>query len=75
MIFYDDRDRKRHLALLEEVLMEVARYVGRDAGVMSHGLRRLEERLAEEKELQRRVDRLRGAMREGKKAGIAKKQA
>jgi hypothetical protein len=55
--------------------MEVARYFGRDAGVMSHGLRRLEERLAEEKELQRRVDRLRGAMREGKKAGIAKKQA
>jgi hypothetical protein len=42
---------------------------------MSHGLRLLEERLAEEKELQRRVDGLRGAMREGKKAGIAKKQA
>jgi hypothetical protein len=75
MIFYDDRDRKRHLALLEEVLMEVARYFGRDAGVMSHGLRRLEERLAEEKELQRRVDRLRGAMREGRKGRIAKKQA
>jgi hypothetical protein len=75
MIFHDDRDRKRHLALLEDVLMEVARYFGRDAGVMSHGLRRLEERLAEEKELQRRVDRLRGAMREGRKGRIAKKQA
>ena len=48
---------------------------GRDAGVMSHGLRLLEERLAEEKKLQRRVDRLRGAMREGRKGRIAKKQA
>jgi hypothetical protein len=61
--------------LLEEVLMEVARYFGRDAGVMSHGLRLLEERLAEEKKLQRRVDRLRGAMHEGRNGRIAKKQA
>ena len=75
MIFHDDRDRKRHLALLEEVLVEVARYFGRDAGVMSHGLRLLEERLAEEKKLQRRIDRLRGAMHEGRKGRVGKRQA
>ena len=75
MIFHDDRDRKRHLALLEEVLVEVARYFGRDAGVISQGLRLLEERLAEEKKLQRRVDRLRGAMHEGRKGRVAKKRA
>ena len=55
--------------------MEVARLFGRDAGVMSRGLRLLEERLAEKKELQRRVDRLRREMREGRKGRIAKKQA
>ena len=55
--------------------MEVARLFGRDAGVMSRGLRLLEERLAEEKELQRRVDRLRREMREGRKGRIAKKDS
>jgi REP element-mobilizing transposase RayT len=56
-------------------LMEVARFFGRDAGVMSRGLRLLAERLAEEKELQRRVDRLRRVMREGRTGRIAKRQA
>ena len=55
--------------------MEVARFFGRDAGVMSRGLRLLEERLAEERELRTRVDRLRRVMREGRKGRIAKTQA
>jgi hypothetical protein len=55
--------------------MEVARFFGRDAGVMSRGLRLLAERLAEEKELQRRIDRLRRVMREGRTGRIAKRQA
>ena len=36
-------------------MMEVARLFGRDAGVMSRGLRLLAERLAEEKELRREL--------------------
>ena len=55
--------------------MEIGRFFGRDAGVMSRGLRLLEERLAEEKELQRRVTRLRRVMREGRKGRIANKQS
>jgi hypothetical protein len=46
---------------------------GRDAGVMSRGLKLLEERLAEEKQSQRRVDKLRQEMREGRTGRIAKK--
>jgi hypothetical protein len=52
--------------------MEVARLFGRDAGVMSRGLRLLAERLAEEKELRRRVDRLRREMREDRKGRMQK---
>ena len=52
--------------------MEVARLFGRDAGVMSRGLRLLAERLAEEKELRRRVGRLRREMREDRKGRMQK---
>ena len=52
--------------------MEVARLFGRDAGVMSRGLRLLAERLAEEKGLRRRVGRLRREMREDRKGRMQK---
>jgi hypothetical protein len=55
--------------------MEVGRFFGRDARVMSRGLRLLEERLAEERELRTRVDRLRRVMREARTGRIAKTQA
>jgi len=54
--------------------MEVARFFGRDAGVMSRGLRLLEEQRPEEWELRTRVDRLRRVMREARKGRIAKTQ-
>lgn len=56
-------------------LVEVARFFRRDPGVMSRGLRLLEERLMKEKELQKRVGRLQVAVREGRKPKIARRQA
>lgn len=56
-------------------LAEVARFFRRDPGVMSRGLRLLEERLMKEKELQRRVGRLQVMVREGRKPKIARRQA
>lgn len=56
-------------------LVEVARFFRRDPGVMSRGLRLLEERLIKEKELQKRVGRLQVVIREGRKAKIARRQA
>jgi hypothetical protein len=55
--------------------MEIARFFGRDAVVIIRGLRLLEERLAEERELRTRVDRLRRVKREARKGRIAKTQA
>ena len=55
--------------------MEITRFFGRDAVVMSRGLRLLEEQLAEERELRTRVDRLRRVMREARKGRIARTQA
>jgi hypothetical protein len=52
-------------------LVEVAGFFGRDAGVMSRGLRLLEERLAQEKELQKGIARLRLAIQSGRKRRIA----
>lgn len=56
-------------------LVEVARFFRRDPGVMSRGLRLLEERLMKEKELQKRVGRLQVALREGRRLKIARRQA
>lgn len=56
-------------------LVEVARFFRRDPGVMSRGLRLLEEQLIKDKELQRRVGRLQALIREGRKAKIARRQA
>ncbi len=56
-------------------LVEVARFFGRDPGVMSRGLRLLEERLVEEKELQRKIGRLQVGIREGRKVKIARRHA
>lgn len=56
-------------------LVEVARFFRRDPGVMSRGLRLLEERLTKEKELQRRAGRLQIMIREGRKPKMARSQA
>jgi transposase-like protein len=56
-------------------LVEVARFFGCDPGVMSRGLRLLEERLMEERELQRKIGRLRVGIREGRRVKIARRQA
>ena len=56
-------------------LVEVARFFRRDPGVVSRGLRLLEERLIEEKGLQKRVSRLQVTIREGRKPKIARRQA
>ena len=56
-------------------LVEVARFFRRDPGVMSRGVRLLEERLIQERELQKRVDRLQVRIREGRKPKIARRQA
>ncbi len=56
-------------------LVEVARFFRRDPGVMSRGLRLLEERLIKEKQLQKRVSRLQVVIREGRKPRIARRQA
>ena len=56
-------------------LVEVARFFRRDPGVMSRGVRLLEERLIQERELQKRVGRLQVLIREGRKPRIARRQA
>jgi hypothetical protein len=55
--------------------VEVAGFFGRDAGVMSRGLRLLEERLAQKKEVQKRVAGLRLAIQSGRKRRIARSNA
>lgn len=56
-------------------LMEVARYLNRDPGVMSRGIRHIEERLEQDKQLSRRIGKLQVRMREGRKTKIARRQA
>ncbi len=56
-------------------LVEVAGYFRCDPGVMSRGVRLLEERLIKEKELQKRVGRLQVVVRDGRKPRIARRQA
>jgi len=56
-------------------LVELARFLRRDPGVMSRGVRLLEEHLIKEKELQKRVARLQAAIREGRRVKMAKRQA
>ena len=56
-------------------MMEVARYLNRDPGVMSRGLRQIGERLEKDRNLVRRIGKLEVGVREGKKAKIAKRQA
>ncbi|MGH7771527.1 MAG: hypothetical protein ACREQA_04765, partial [Candidatus Binatia bacterium] len=56
-------------------LVEVARFFRRDPGVMSRGVWLLEERLTQEKELQKRVDRLQVVICEGRKPRMARRQA
>lgn len=53
-------------------LVEVARFFGWDPGVMSRGVRLLEERLIEEKELRKRAARLQATIREGRKPKIGR---
>ena len=55
-------------------LMEVARYLNRDPGVMSRGLRQLEERLGKDRKLQTRIGKLQVQIREGRKVKIAIRQ-
>jgi len=56
-------------------LMEVARYLNRDPGVMSRGIRHIGERLEKDRNLERRIGKLQVRMREGRKAKIARRQA
>ncbi len=56
-------------------LVEVARYLRRDLGVMSRGLRQLEERLDEDRNLQTRIGKLQVGIRRGRKHKIAKRPA
>ena len=55
-------------------MMEVARYLNRDPGVMSRGLRRIGERLEKDRNLERRIGRLQTKIREGRRARIARRQ-
>ncbi len=55
-------------------LTEVARYLNRDPGVMSRGLRQLEERLEKDRKLQTRIGKLQVRIREGRKIKIAIRQ-
>jgi len=55
-------------------LVEVARYLKRDPGVMSRGLRNIEERLEKDKKLQVRISKLQVRIREGRKVKIARRQ-
>jgi len=52
--------------------MEVARFLGRDPGVMSRGLRQLGERLGAQKSLQKRIGRIQVSIREGRKPKIGR---
>jgi len=56
-------------------LVEVARYLTRDPGVMSRGLGQLEERLQNDRNLRQRIGKLQVGIREGRKPKIAKRQA
>ncbi len=56
-------------------LVEVARFLSRDPGVMSRGLRQLEERLQKDRDLQKRIGRIQARIREGRKPRIAKRHA
>jgi len=55
-------------------LVEVARYINRDPGVMSRGLRKLEVRLEEDRKLQTRIGKLQLGIREDRKVKIATRQ-
>jgi len=55
-------------------MVEVARYIDRDPGVMSRGLRMLEVRLEEDRKLQTRIDKLQLGMRKYRKVKIATRQ-
>ncbi len=55
-------------------LVEVARYINRDPGVMSRGLRKLEVRLEEDRNLQTRIGKLQLGIRKDRKVKIATRQ-
>ncbi len=55
-------------------LVEVARYINRDPGVMSRGLRKLEVRLEEDRKLQTRIGKLQLGIRKDGKVKIATRQ-
>jgi hypothetical protein len=55
-------------------LAEIARYLTRGPGVMSRGLRQLEERLENDRKLQTRIGKLQVGIPEGKKHKIVKRQ-
>ncbi len=55
-------------------LVEVARYINRDPGVMSQGLRKLEVRQEEDRKLQSRIGKLQVGIREGREVKIATRQ-
>ncbi len=55
-------------------LVEVARYIIRDPGVMSRGLRQLEVRLEEDRKLQTRIGKLQLGIREDREVKVAKRQ-
>ncbi len=55
-------------------MVEVARYINRDPGVMSRGLRKLEVRLEEYRKLQTRIGKLQLGIRKDRKVKIATRQ-
>ena len=56
-------------------MVELARYLGRDPGVISRGLRSLDELLLKEKGMQERIRRLQAGIRVGRRVKIARTQA